>query len=213
MLQIARFDCDCDLWFESRIANHQRFETVWTLSEKLIVLTCCIRNWHCDSNSDLNRGSNHKSRDLKVRFELPETAIWGKSLRCGLRDFIPASDRGTLWSTSARAGGLKEASMRLSSHGRALWGLRKVRVKRVNTAMQCSNGLRDFKSLAICDLCGALSILVWVSFCTPNFCGKRVLKTLLLWPPPVSQRSENRPWVKKSKRSLWGGLRESLVHA
>ena len=37
--------------------------------------------------SDLNRGSNHKSRDLNVRFELLETAIWGKFLRFGLRDF------------------------------------------------------------------------------------------------------------------------------
>ena len=46
---------------------------MWTFSEKLIVLTCCIRNWHYDSNGDLNRGSNHKSRDLKVRFEPAET--------------------------------------------------------------------------------------------------------------------------------------------
>ena len=28
-------------------------------------------NWHCDSNGDLNRGSNHKSRDLDLRFEPP----------------------------------------------------------------------------------------------------------------------------------------------
>ena len=64
-----------------------QFETVQTFSEKFIVLTRCIRNWYCDSNGDLNRGSNHKSRDLKVRFELPETAICGKFLRFGLRDF------------------------------------------------------------------------------------------------------------------------------
>ena len=42
---------------------------------------------HCDSNVDSNRGSNHKSRDLKVRFEPLETPIWGKFLRFGLRDF------------------------------------------------------------------------------------------------------------------------------
>ena len=47
----------------------------------------CTRNSHCDSNGDSNRGSNHKSRDLKVRFELPKTAIWRKFLRFGLRDF------------------------------------------------------------------------------------------------------------------------------
>ena len=70
----------------------QSFETLRTFSAKLIVLTCCIRGWHRDSNGDLNRGSNHKSSDLKVRFELPETAILGKLLRFGLRDFMPRSN-------------------------------------------------------------------------------------------------------------------------
>ena len=60
---------------------------MWTFSEKLVVLTTWKRNSRCDSNGDLNRGSNHKSRNLKVRFELPERAIWGKFLRFGLRDF------------------------------------------------------------------------------------------------------------------------------
>ena len=60
---------------------------MWAFSDNFIVLTCCIRSWHCDSNGDLNRGSNHESRDLKVRFEPSETAIWGKFLRFGLRDF------------------------------------------------------------------------------------------------------------------------------
>ena len=49
--------------------NHWRFETMRTISEKLIVLTCFTGNWCCDSNGDLNRGSNHKSSDVKVRFE------------------------------------------------------------------------------------------------------------------------------------------------
>ena len=86
MLQIARFDCDCDLWFESRIANHQRFETVWAFSEKFIVLTCCIRNWHCDSEQRL--------KSQIARFFFFESAIWasrdsdlGEFLRFGLRDF------------------------------------------------------------------------------------------------------------------------------
>ena len=63
-----------------RIANRKSLAIRDSVSllRKLIVQTCCIRNWHCDSNGDLSRGSNHKSRDLKVRFELPETAIWGK---------------------------------------------------------------------------------------------------------------------------------------
>ena len=30
-------------------------------------------NWRYDSRGDLNRGSNHKSRDLDLRFELPKT--------------------------------------------------------------------------------------------------------------------------------------------
>ena len=75
----------CDSNRESQITSDLR--QCEPFSEKLIVLTCCIGNWHCDSNSDLNRGSNHKSRDLKVRFELPKTAIRGKFLRFGLRDF------------------------------------------------------------------------------------------------------------------------------
>ena len=75
----------CDSNRESQITSDVRqYEPC---SEKLIVLTCCIRNWHCNSIGDLNRGSNRKSRDLKVRFELPETAIRGKFLRFGLRDF------------------------------------------------------------------------------------------------------------------------------
>ena len=37
-------------------------------------------------SDDVNRGSKHKSRDLKVRFELPEAAI-SKVLRFELRDF------------------------------------------------------------------------------------------------------------------------------
>ena len=36
---------------------------------------------------DLNRGSNHKSRDLDPRFETPNTAIWGKFLRFGAFSF------------------------------------------------------------------------------------------------------------------------------
>ena len=70
---------NCDSNHKSQITSD--FETVRAFSEKLIVLNRCIRNWHCDSNSDLNTGSNRKSRDLKVRFELPETAIWKKFLR------------------------------------------------------------------------------------------------------------------------------------
>ena len=54
---------------------------------KFIVLTCCTGNRRCDSNGELNRGSNHKSLDLKVRFERPKKAIWGKVSGFGLRDF------------------------------------------------------------------------------------------------------------------------------
>ena len=31
-----------------------RFETVWAISLKLNVQTCCTGNWRCESNSDLN---------------------------------------------------------------------------------------------------------------------------------------------------------------
>ena len=50
-------------------------------------MTLCTGNRHFDSSADLNGGSNHKSRGSKVRFERPETAIWGQLLRFGLRDF------------------------------------------------------------------------------------------------------------------------------
>ena len=33
------------------------------------------RNWCCDSDGDLNKDSNHKLRDWKVRLEQPETAV------------------------------------------------------------------------------------------------------------------------------------------
>ena len=33
------------------------------------------------------RGGNYKSRDLVLRFELPETAVWGNLLAFGLCDF------------------------------------------------------------------------------------------------------------------------------
>ena len=58
----------------------------WELLAQCLIV-CYIGHWQCDSNGDLNKFSNHKSRDLKVRFELLETAIWGKCLRFGLRDF------------------------------------------------------------------------------------------------------------------------------
>ena len=76
------------------------FETVWTFSQKLNVLTCCTGNRRCDSNGDLRRDSNHKSRDLKVRFELPETAICGKILAIWAPRFQITSDlRFVIWST------------------------------------------------------------------------------------------------------------------
>ena len=36
VLQIARFDCD--LWFETRIANHKGLETVWTTPERSMMM-------------------------------------------------------------------------------------------------------------------------------------------------------------------------------
>ena len=77
------------IWLRLRfvipIAN-RRSLAIWN-TVNLLSLTCCTGNRRSGSNGNLNRGSNHKSRDLKVRFELPETAIWGKFLRFGLRDF------------------------------------------------------------------------------------------------------------------------------
>ena len=48
------------------ILNHLR---------KPIALTCCTRNWRCDSNGDLKGGSNHKSRELDLGFELDKTVL------------------------------------------------------------------------------------------------------------------------------------------
>ena len=73
------------LRFVIRIAD-RKSPVSTTLEKKHSVVTQCTGNQHCDSNGDLNRGSNHRSRDLKVRFELPEAAIWGDFLRFGLLD-------------------------------------------------------------------------------------------------------------------------------
>ena len=69
MLQIARFGviAICDSNRESQITSDLK---------GLALRFCC----------DLKRGSNHKSRDLKVRFEPRFAAICGKFLRFGLRD-------------------------------------------------------------------------------------------------------------------------------
>ena len=69
MLQIARFGAIaiCDSNRESQITSDLKGSAL---------RFCC----------DLKRGSNHKSRDLKVRFEPLFTAICGKCLRFGLRD-------------------------------------------------------------------------------------------------------------------------------
>ena len=63
------------LWFVIRIVNR-----------KAQCTDLLYRKMHCDCRGDFNRGSNHKSRDLKVRFELFETATWGNFLWFGLRD-------------------------------------------------------------------------------------------------------------------------------
>ena len=54
-----------------------------TISEKLNVLICYTGNWRCDSSGDLSRGSNHRSREFDLWFELPESDL-GEFLRFGL---------------------------------------------------------------------------------------------------------------------------------
>ena len=51
-------------------------------------------------HGDLNRGSNHKSRDLTLRFELPiKTVSWGKFLRFGIQ--VPHDLGGQVLRTTA----------------------------------------------------------------------------------------------------------------
>ena len=61
---------NCDSNRELQISSN--FERVLTISEELNILTCCRGNWRWDSNSDLNRGSNHKPRD---------SGLWLEALR------------------------------------------------------------------------------------------------------------------------------------
>ena len=89
------------IFFDSReSAKRQCANLLPSNSEKLIVLTACAGKRHCDSNGDLNRGSNHKSGDLKVRFEPAGDSDLGEILAIWAPRFQITSDlRFVIWST------------------------------------------------------------------------------------------------------------------